>query len=162
MPIYPYTCDTCGTSFDVVKRMSKCNDPEACRSCGAFYARRTYQPLGITGKEWPGGKYSKQLDRTFNSAAEVEAYCAKEGLEPVATGSKAWQGMINRNREAREVDARREGFRDAEHRHKELTDNTKDIVAANRQKQIDAYHDEHGSDGKRNVDDAGVFHGDLS
>lgn len=162
MPIYPYTCDSCGSSFDVVKRMSKCNDPETCKSCGTEGARRTYSPLGITGQEWPGGKYSKQLDRTFSSAAEVDAYCAKEGLEPVARNSKAWQGMINRNREAREADARAEGFRDAEHRHKELTENTQDIVAANRQEKIDAYHDEHGSEGKRTVDDAQVWGGGLT
>jgi hypothetical protein len=70
--------------------------------------------------------------------------------------------MINRNREAREGDARREGFRDAEDRHTKLKENQRDIVAANRQEKIDAYHDEHGSAGKRNVDDEGVFHGGLT
>jgi hypothetical protein len=110
--------------------MAKASDPEACRECEAPDAQRTYQPLGITGKEWPGGKHSKQLGRTFESAAEVDAYCEKEGLEPVSRNSRAWQGMINRNREAREVEAKAEG--------KE-------------------YHDEHGNEGKRNVDDAQVW-----
>jgi putative FmdB family regulatory protein len=88
MPIYPYACRLCGHRFDVVKRMAKASDPEACRECEAPDAQRTYQPLGITGKEWPGGKHSKQLGRTFESAAEVDAYCEKEGLEPVSRNSQ--------------------------------------------------------------------------
>jgi putative FmdB family regulatory protein len=49
MPIYPYACRLCGHRFDVVKRMAKASDPEACRECEAPDAQRTYQPLGITG-----------------------------------------------------------------------------------------------------------------
>jgi hypothetical protein len=137
--------------------MAKASDPEACRECEAPDAQRTYQPLGITGKEWPGGKHSKQLGRTFESAAEVDAYCEKEGLEPVSRNSRAWQGMINRNREAREVEAKAEGFSDAESRNRSLKENAKDHVATAREAKIKEYHDEHGNEGKRNVDDAQVW-----
>jgi putative FmdB family regulatory protein len=161
MPYYEYRCGDCGHDFEVVKSMSKHKEPEACRACGQPEAQRRYSPVGINGGDWAGGKYSKQLGRSFGSVAEVDAYCQKEGLEPVATNSARWQGIRNRNREARERDARAEGFRDAEHRHSELSTNSRDIVAANRQAKIDEYHSEHGSAGRRTVDDAQVWGGGL-
>ena len=35
MPIYEYRCTECGADFELMRPMSKANEPAACPKCGA-------------------------------------------------------------------------------------------------------------------------------
>jgi 5-methylcytosine-specific restriction endonuclease McrBC GTP-binding regulatory subunit McrB len=113
-----------------------------------------------------GGVYHPQAGRRFHSEKEMMAWASANGFEAVSPSSDAWKGMRDRNRNdawkgmrdrnrnEADKDARRDGWRNAEERAATIRDKSKqrDLINANKQKQIDAYHDEHGSEGKRDVE----------
>jgi predicted nucleic acid-binding Zn ribbon protein len=155
MPIYRVECESCGNDegFDTLAARAEQGDQVRCMNCGEL-CTPLVSPVGLAGMEWAGGKYIAQVGRSFRSSREMEKWAAREGLVPVTRGDSAWRGLRDRAKEARNRDAQKRGYRDAEDLHRTTVDHGKDLLAENRQKKIDEYHNEHGSAGKQPVDTA--------
>lgn len=66
MPIYEYRCETCGTEFDVKKKMSESSRPEPCPECqGETKKKIVATSFILTGDDWTGkaNKISGQMRR---------------------------------------------------------------------------------------------------
>ncbi|HEC22836.1 MAG TPA: zinc ribbon domain-containing protein [Chloroflexi bacterium] len=48
MPIYEYTCPSCGHSFEKRVSFSQADDPQPCPSCGNRRARKQISLIGGT------------------------------------------------------------------------------------------------------------------
>lgn len=134
-------------------------DTAACWDCDTICTRIQRMPaMGgrsfMKGDGDSGGVYVKQLGRRFHSEKEMLNYASAMGLEPVAPNSDRWKGIKYTNRNEADKDAKRDGFSSAKERADLIRNNKRDMVARSRQKKIDKYHDEHGSDGKQTVDTA--------
>lgn len=130
-----------------------------CWECGEAVPRSVQIPtmLGrffMKGDGDSGGVYVKQLDRRFHSEKEMLAYAESKGLEPVAPNSDRWKSIKTNNRNLADKDARRDGFSSAEERARLIKNKPKDMVARAREKKIEKYHDEQGSDGKQTLEEA--------
>ena len=165
MPVYDYRCSCGATKDNVVHKMAESGP--TCE-CGQAMTKRPSAPA-LGGGDWlthgVNGRYSKQAGRYFKNAKEVDAWASARGLAPVSAKSRDWRSIVDTNKEEANKDAKREGFRDQDDRKAKLADpKTKlDIGVANTQKQIDTYHAEHGSEGKKSVDEfAGLQKNTLS
>jgi len=63
---YPYFCEPCGVSFDVVKDHKHSLRPEPCVKCGVKVEEQDYRAKGVRGfisteGDWTGGKMITQL-----------------------------------------------------------------------------------------------------
>lgn len=101
-----------------------------------------------------GGIFIKQAGRSFHSESEMMTWADDHGLEAVAPDSDRWKNIKYHNRNEADKDAKRDGFSSAKERSDLIKYNKRDMLARSRQKKIDAYHDEHGSDGKQTVEQA--------
>ena len=56
MPLYGYTCPSCGSTLDALVRMSDADRPQACRSCGAAMAKDVSKVAAgiVAGHRGPG------------------------------------------------------------------------------------------------------------
>lgn len=134
-------------------------DTAECWECARVCQRQHLMPAQMgrffmRGDGDNGGVYHPQAGRRFHSEKEMMAWASDNGFEAVSPNSDAWKGMRDRNRNEADKDARRDGWRNAEERAATIRDKSKqrDLINANKQKQIDAYHDEHGSEGRRDVE----------
>ena len=81
MPIYAFTCDTCGHSFDRLQKLSDA-DPTDCPVCGAQGTVRrqlTAPQFRLSGGGWYETDFKKDGDRKRNLAGE-----GGEGAKPAA------------------------------------------------------------------------------
>ena len=67
--IYPYHCEPCDVSFDVIKHHDYSNRPEPCVRCGVDVVNQDYRAKDIRGfvsteGDWTGGKMVTQLPST--------------------------------------------------------------------------------------------------
>lgn len=81
MPIYAFTCATCGP-FEAVRPMAQAADPAFCGTCGSE-ARRVFSAPGL-------GLLAKPVRR----ALEVEE---KSAHEPVVVGEKRGRPRAHRH-----------------------------------------------------------------
>lgn len=146
------TCTECGCD-DGWRR----DDGTAeCWDCGTV-AEVELSPATFYGKIFDngeGGLFNKQLNRRFSSYKEMENYAASRGLTAVSKGSAEWKQFNHESKTAADSEAKEQGFRDAEDRKKSLKENKRDHLANARQKQIDAYHEQHGNEGKKSIEEA--------
>jgi putative FmdB family regulatory protein len=70
VPIYAYTCATCG-SFDVWRPAVEASEGHDCPSCGAF-ARRCFTPPGVARMSRPLFR-AREREETSAHAPEVAA-----------------------------------------------------------------------------------------
>ena len=134
-------------------------DMAECWECGETVPRGVQTPtmLGrffMKGDGDNGGVYVKQLGRRFHSEKEMMAYAESQGLEPVAPNSERWKSVKANNRNEADKDAKRDGFSSADERANLIRNNKKDMLARAREKKIEEYHEEHGSDGKQTLEEA--------
>lgn len=130
---------------------------ECARTC--YRVHRMPAQMGrffMKGDGDNGGVYHPQAGRRFHSEREMAAWADANGFEMVSPTSSTWQGIKDRNRNEADKDARRDGWSSAEERAATIRDKSKqrDLIAHNRQKQIDEHHEEHGSEGKVTVEQA--------
>ena len=81
MPIYAFTCDACGHSFDRLQKLSDA-DPSTCPACGVDGAVRrqlTAPQFRLAGGGWYETDFKKDGDRKRNLAGE-----GGEGAKPAA------------------------------------------------------------------------------
>lgn len=134
-------------------------DTAECWECGQT-ARRVLKMPAMLGRFFMrgdgdnGGVYHPQAGRRFHSMKEMEQWAEANDLEMVSPSDSKWRGIRDRNREEADKDAKRDGWSSAEERATAIRENKRDIVAANRQRQIDKYHDEHGNEGKQSLEEA--------
>ena len=86
MPIYAFTCDACGHSFDRLQKLSDA-DPSTCPACGVDGAVRrqlTAPQFRLAGGGWYETDFKKDGDRKRNLAGE-----GGEGAKPAADAPKA-------------------------------------------------------------------------
>lgn len=155
MPVYDFRCEVCGeTLTDVFQKMSA--EPPECGMCLMPMKKKPSAPA-VVGGDWLDhglqGRYSKQAGRHFKNSKELDAWAASRGLAPVSSTSREWRAIRDSNKEEAQVDAKKQGFTDQEDRKRRLKDNSRDHLAAAGQKKIDAYHDEHGTEGKKAVEE---------
>lgn len=133
------------------------SDTGKCWDCGVVCARVAAFPH-VGGKMWNngdgdnGGRYIKQAGRSFHSEREMQAWADASGLDIVSSKDSAWTSIREDNRQENDKDAQKQGYSDAEARSADIKVNGKDMVANNRQKKIDAYHEEHGEEGRETVE----------
>lgn len=153
MPLYEYNCPTCGQKKTVVQKMSAQVAPECCDAA----MRKDYRTGGFIGGDYLDsglkGKFSKQAGVHFKNSKEVDAWAAARGLAVVSSTSSEWKAIKLENKEEAQKDARKAGFADQEARKRYLKENQRDAVAAAAEKKIDAYHAEHGSEGRQAVEE---------
>ena len=68
MPIYAFTCDACGHSFDRLQKLSDA-DPTVCPACGADGSVRrqlTAPQFRLSGSGWYETDFKKDGDRKRN------------------------------------------------------------------------------------------------
>ncbi len=79
MPIYAFTCDACGHSFDRLQKLSDA-DPSTCPACGVDGAVRrqlTAPQFRLAGGGWYETDFKKDGDKKRNLAGE-----GGEGAKP--------------------------------------------------------------------------------
>ena len=71
MPIYAFTCESCGHSFDRLQKLSDA-DPAACPACGAPSVKRqvTAPSFRLSGGGWYETDFKKDGDKKRNLAGE--------------------------------------------------------------------------------------------
>ena len=116
-----------------------------CWDCGDVRRRVQIMPrmgdrLFMNGDGDSGGVYHPGAGRRFRSSKEMESWADANGFEMVSTSSSTWKEHKDRNRNAADLDARRDGWSSAEERAETIRDKNKqrDLINANRQRQIDA------------------------
>lgn len=158
MPIYPIDCPECGSREGFSRTALAVGDKVECFECPAItvVSNRMAVP-NVVGTNWVDsgvkGRYSKQAGRYFENRKQMEQWAESKNLAIVSSKDSSWTSIREANREEREKDAKAEGFRDAEHRSRELKENSEEYRHQAAQKQIDRYHDEHGNEGKRSTDE---------
>lgn len=53
MPVYLYVCKKCEKKFEIMKPMSKCDEPQACPDCGEI----AEQQMANTNWAWGVGPH---------------------------------------------------------------------------------------------------------
>tara|TARA_S200002703_G_scaffold35810_2_gene30903 strand:+ start:6687 stop:7163 length:477 start_codon:yes stop_codon:yes gene_type:complete len=96
----------------------------------------------------------KQVGQNFANAAELDRYCEENDCEAVAPNSKRWQDLKDQARQGHMEQVKAEGYRDIDDKRNKRKQQKVDRVRANQQKTIDKYHDNHGSSGKKTVEQA--------
>ena len=135
------------------------SDTATCWDCDKLNERILTAP-NIGGKMWnngdgdSGGIYVKQAGQRFHSEKEMVAWADSNDLEMVAPDSQRWRGIKDHNKDQADADARRDGFSTAKERSDLIKNNKKDMLARARQIKMDKYHDEHGSEDKKTLEDA--------
>ena len=98
MPIYAFTCDACGHSFDRLQKLSDA-DPSTCPACGVDGAVRrqlTAPQFRLAGGGWYETDFKKDGDKKRNltdgssgapKASTGEAGGAKADSKPAAAPS---------------------------------------------------------------------------
>lgn len=153
MPLYAISCE-CGSDegFDTLADRDEQGGLVRCLNCHALNTTRIVpvQSLDV----WSKPKYVAQVDRSFASQKELDSYCQERGVEYVSRDSATWRKFHDRSKAAADGEAQEAGFRDARHRKEFVVKNQRDIVASNRQRKIDEYHEQYGSEGKKTVEEA--------
>ena len=74
MPIYAFECNTCGTRFDRLQKLSDA-DPDTCPECGAHTVKRqlTAPSFRLAGSGWYETDFKKDGDKKRNLAEKAEA-----------------------------------------------------------------------------------------
>ena len=74
MPIYEFECNSCGTRFDRLQKLSD-PDPDICPDCGAPQVRRrvTAPAFRLSGSGWYETDFKKDGDKKRNLAGKDEA-----------------------------------------------------------------------------------------
>jgi len=159
MPLYPVNCP-CGSEEGWSRRPIEPNTTEVeCFSCPRvvpIVAMQAHQLAKVHGRDYLDdgvkGRFNKQAGRHFTSRKDMEAWAESRNLEPVSPNDTAWTSIKEINKEHANKDAKAEGFKDQEDRKKTLKEQPEDYLHAAAGKKIDAYHDEHGSAGKKSTD----------
>ncbi len=92
MPIYEFECNTCGTHFDRLQKLSD-PDPDKCPECGKPTIRRcvTAPSFRLAGSGWYETDFKKDGDKKRNLVGKDET--AKSEAKPEAkTDSKSDPG----------------------------------------------------------------------
>lgn len=78
MPIYEYRCQSCGTVFENLQRLSD-PDPEQCPSCGQNPITRMLSApsFRLAGSGWYETDFKKDGDRKRNLAGDAGAGAEK-------------------------------------------------------------------------------------
>ena len=145
----------CGCGGDLGYRVDATT--AECWDCNEIVERVQAFP-NIGGRMWnngdgdSGGRYIKQAGRSFHSEREMHAWADAEGLDIVSATDSAWTSIRDTNRNENDKDAQKQGYTDAASRSADIAANGKDMLANNRQKKIDAYHDENGTEGRETVE----------
>jgi hypothetical protein len=88
-----------------------------------------------------GSFHCRSADKDFGSFKEAEAWAESEGLQMVVRSDREWKdGIVAANKNAADKEARAAGFTDNEARKKDLNDNRRDIIAANRREKMEEYY----------------------
>lgn len=153
MPQYSIQCKCGGLDgFCSIKERDEHEGKVPCYDCDTWCDTKI-TGVKVVGASWAGGKYFAQLDKTFDSARQMEQWASKEGLEPVSRSSDRWQGLKDNSKNLADSEARQQGFTDARDRKVTLSSKAEEYVNANKQTQINAHHDEHGSEGRKTVEE---------
>jgi len=74
MPIYEFECNSCGTRFDRLQKLSD-PDPDTCPDCGGAQVRRrvTAPAFRLSGSGWYETDFKKDGDKKRNLAGKEEA-----------------------------------------------------------------------------------------
>ena len=89
MPIYEYRCDDCGTSFEVMQKMS--DEPlEACEACGG-HLRKVLHPVAIhfKGSGFYTTDYGKASGRRADGAGDEASGAGDTTSSGAASGGEA-------------------------------------------------------------------------
>jgi len=88
--IYPYRCEECTCSFDVLKELEFYDRPEECPCCGKLIENQDYSAKKVGGYvstegNWTGGKMITQLpkdhkDYMVGSQREMEDAYKRNGI----------------------------------------------------------------------------------
>lgn len=80
MPIYDYTCSSCGKEEERLVKWEK-KDEVSCTTCNTLMLHKMPLPARTSGR-WgdTGGGWDYSLGRHFNNSMEKEAYIKKHGL----------------------------------------------------------------------------------
>jgi putative FmdB family regulatory protein len=58
MPLYEYQCQTCGNSFEKLRRMQEADRELQCPECGSAVVQRLVSTFAAGGCQAPGGKFT--------------------------------------------------------------------------------------------------------
>lgn len=74
MPIYEFECNSCGTRFDRLQKLSD-PDPDTCPECGAPQVKRrlTAPAFRLAGSGWYETDFKKDGDKKRNLAGKDDA-----------------------------------------------------------------------------------------
>ncbi|MBI5512077.1 MAG: zinc ribbon domain-containing protein [Deltaproteobacteria bacterium] len=71
MPVYEYVCESCGTRFDLQRKVAERNDKAGCPSCGKA-GKRELSGFAVSGGGSGGG-------RAFAPLRSAPSSCASGG-----------------------------------------------------------------------------------
>lgn len=114
MPIYQWTCESCGAEDDVLAPIARMDDTIYCAGCGA--AMRRVPAVGVPAGVLPSKPLViKHAGVTLETNAEQRGYEAKlaeEGMRMISANSPEWEAEHRKVREFADKRARQRGFRD--------------------------------------------------
>lgn len=105
MPIYEFECNTCGSRFDRLQKLSD-PDPEVCPECGKSTVKRrvTAPSFRLAGSGWYETDFKKDGDKKRNLADSAKGENKSESA-PAANDSKP---VETKKAEAKPVEAKKD------------------------------------------------------
>ena len=89
MPIYEYECNHCNYWTDMILPVSRCDEEQTCKRCGASLKKLISMPAktaSLWGVDWREGlssnRYSTALGRKVSSKREEERVMREKGFVP--------------------------------------------------------------------------------
>ena len=72
MPIYEYYCSKCGTEFELIRPVSKSDEPATCNRCGEP-AERQLSNFAFRSNTFTAPKFKASLEKPMRSRPEAPA-----------------------------------------------------------------------------------------
>lgn len=96
--IYPYQCQ-CGTSFDVIKPLSKIDSPEKCPSCGQI-GDRVIAAGHFYGEKVEDAYFCPALGTVVRNSSHRKALAKDKGLIEVGNeDTNKWFDSVQRDKQ---------------------------------------------------------------
>ena len=154
MPIYAINCACgCGELITFGSERHAWGDTVRCPECGELCTVHV-APSNVAGLTTGRGFYSAQADRVFQNAREADAWAAARGLVAISPKSETWRRIKYDAREDHEDMVRGAGFRDVDDKRRNWDRRKGEILRAAQEREIETYHDEHGSEGRQTPEQA--------
>jgi len=111
MPTYPYECEACHKTWDVVKSVKSIDDPEPCAVCSQPALRRIARVNFTGADDWNTQTFNPALGCYTRNTRHARQIAKSRGMEEVGTEPPE---KIHAAFERQQAETREQRWKDAE------------------------------------------------